>query len=101
MADMFSWCRGVLIWAVLMTLHGCGRDWIPGPFTGEDEEEAQYRLALPHYYLAQIYEQLARTTEAYQQWEDCLRLLERGWAHQEWRATVLERMDRLEEEEAQ
>ena len=67
----------------------------------EDEEGAQYRLALPHYYLAQIYEQLEQTTEAYQQWEDCLRLLERGWAHQEWRATVLERMGKLEEEESQ
>jgi tetratricopeptide (TPR) repeat protein len=63
----------------------------------EDEEGAQYRLALPHYYLAQIYEQLEQTTEAYQQWEDCLRLLERGWAHQEWRATALERIETLKE----
>jgi len=67
----------------------------------EDEDGAQYRLALPHYYLAQIYEQMEQTTEAHQQWEDCLRLLERGWAHQEWRATVLERMDKLKEEESQ
>ena len=63
----------------------------------EDEEGAQYRLALPHYYLAQIYEQLDRPADAYQQWEDCLRLLERDWAHQEWRATALERIETLKE----
>jgi len=63
----------------------------------EDEDGAQYRLALPHYYLAQIYEQLDRPADAYQQWEDCLRLLERDWAHQEWRAMALERIETLKE----
>ena len=64
----------------------------------EDKEGAQYRLALPHYYLAQIYEREDRPAEAYQQWEDCLRLLERSWAAQEWRTIVLKRLELLEEE---
>ena len=63
----------------------------------EDEGGARYRLALPHYYLAQIYEQLDRPADAYRQWEDCLRLLERGLAHQEWHTTTLERIEKLEE----
>ena len=64
----------------------------------EDGEGAQYRLALPHYYLAQIYERQDRPAEAYQQWKDCLRLLERGWTAHEWRTTVLEHLESLEEE---
>jgi tetratricopeptide (TPR) repeat protein len=63
----------------------------------EERDEAQYRLPLPHYYLAQIYEQLGRPADAYQQWEDCLRLLGRDWAYQEWRATARERLDALED----
>lgn len=64
----------------------------------EQAEGTQYRLPLPHYYLAQIYEHLEHPRDAYHQWEDCLRLLGRGWESQEWRATAIARIEELEEE---
>jgi tetratricopeptide (TPR) repeat protein len=65
----------------------------------EDEDNTQHRLALPHYYLAQIYEQQERAADALQQWEDCLRLVEHDWASQGWHATAQEHIEILEEEQ--
>lgn len=36
---------------------------------------AEYRLALPHYYLAQVYEQIGNAAAARTQWEEVLRFL--------------------------
>jgi tetratricopeptide (TPR) repeat protein len=63
----------------------------------EEAEGAQYRLPLPHYYLAQVYEQLERPSDAYHEWEDCLRLLGRGWESKEWRAMAVEHIEKWEE----
>jgi tetratricopeptide (TPR) repeat protein len=41
-----------------------------------DSQGVEYRLALPHFYLAQIYEQDGDAPNAKQQWEDCLRFLD-------------------------
>lgn len=60
-------------------------------------EGTEYRSALPHYYLAQVYEQLDCPQEAIQQWEDCLRLLdENDWANRDWIATAWDHLDLLE-----
>ncbi len=64
----------------------------------EQAEGVQYRLPLPHYYLAQIYERLEQFQDAYRHWEDCLRLLGQGWDYNEWRTTAIARLDALEEE---
>jgi tetratricopeptide (TPR) repeat protein len=64
----------------------------------EEEKGVQYRLPLPHYYLAQVYEQLERPRDAYREWEDCLRLLRPGWEYKEWRAMVVEHIEELEKE---
>jgi len=66
----------------------------------EEEEDGQtrYRKALPHYYLAQIYERLDRATEARGQWEDCERLLPSSWEWRAWDAVVDERLEALEAE---
>lgn len=64
----------------------------------EQAEGVRYRLPLPHYYLAQVYERLERPREAYRQWEDCLRLLGQGWEYNEWRMIAIARLDALEEE---
>ncbi len=45
---------------------------------------AEYRLALPHFYLAQIYEQAGDRQNAIVQWEECLRFLDAtDWRQQE------------------
>ena len=41
----------------------------------------EYRLAIPHFYLAQIYEQAGSLDLAQLQWEECLRLLDQA----DWR----------------
>jgi tetratricopeptide (TPR) repeat protein len=64
----------------------------------EKVEGAQYRQALPHYYLAQIYERSGQPAEAYEQWEGCLRLLRPGWESEAWRAMAVERLEELEAE---
>lgn len=43
-----------------------------------DAQGVEYRLALPHFYLAQLYEQAGDISNARQQWEDCLRFLDAG-----------------------
>jgi len=49
-----------------------------------DARGAEYRLALPHYYLAQIYEQAGDQPNAILQWEECLRFLDAAdWRQQE------------------
>jgi tetratricopeptide (TPR) repeat protein len=49
----------------------------------------QLRRALPHYYLAQIYEQRNKSEEALVQWRETLRFLNAdNWGHQEWLAVV-------------
>lgn len=59
---------------------------------------AQYRLALPHYYLAQVYEQADRPQDALAHWEACLRLLKPGWTeNMAWRIEAQERIAHLEE----
>lgn len=41
-----------------------------------ETRKAEYRLALPHFYLAQIYEQADDITNAKKEWEECLRFLD-------------------------
>lgn len=51
--------------------------------------QGQLRRALPHYYLAQIYEQRNKSEEALVQWRETLRFLNAdNWGHQEWLAVV-------------
>jgi hypothetical protein len=57
---------------------------------------AKYRHALAHYYLAQVYEHLDRSADAYREWEICLRLLEPGWESQAWRLTAIQHLENLE-----
>ncbi len=64
------------------------------------QPRAQYRLALPHYYLAQLYEQAGDTQSALAHWDDSLRLLTCSWyncEHQEWHTIINEHIDHLEE----
>jgi tetratricopeptide (TPR) repeat protein len=67
-------------------------------FESAETPRAKYRVALPHYYLAQIYEQSERLQDALTQWNKCLSLLEPGWAQQEWRVTAQEHSAQLEDE---
>jgi tetratricopeptide (TPR) repeat protein len=64
----------------------------------KENEGSQYLHALPHYYLAQIYERLDRLTEAHDRWEDCLRLLKPGWMSEDWRVTANKHLENLEGE---
>ncbi len=53
----------------------------------------QYRSALPHYYMAQLYEQADRPQDALAHWETCLRLLKPGWTeNMAWRIEAQERI---------
>ncbi len=53
----------------------------------------EFRRALPHYYLAQVYEQQKRPNDAKQHWEDALRFLKKdNWADHEWLAIVNEKL---------
>ena len=57
----------------------------------------EYRLAVPHYYLAQVYEQMGRPQDARQQWEESLRFLDQeNWTDREWIDTALSRLKKLE-----
>lgn len=48
-----------------------------------------FRWAIPHYYLAKIYEQQNRSEDAKEQWGEALRFLkEDKWADHEWLAVV-------------
>jgi tetratricopeptide (TPR) repeat protein len=63
----------------------------------DEQGGIQYRIALPHYYLARIYEQLGRPNDAIQQWKDVLRLLgSNNWADRDWIATAQQRLQQLE-----
>lgn len=66
-------------------------------FENAETPRAQYRLALPHYYLAQRYEQTGQSQQALEQWEKTLSLLEPGWAQQEWRVEAQEHIQQLKE----
>jgi tetratricopeptide (TPR) repeat protein len=47
-----------------------------------DSQKKEFRFALPHYYLAQIYEQLGEKKLAIEQWEETLRFLDQADWHQ-------------------
>ena len=53
-----------------------------------DLHGAEYRLALPHFYLAQIYERASDVPNARLQWEDCLRFLDAGELNQRERILI-------------
>lgn len=53
-----------------------------------DTQGAEYRLALPHFIMAQIYEQASDVPNAKQQWEDCLRFLDAGEIRQRERILI-------------
>ncbi len=66
----------------------------------EDAEpgDVKYRQALPHYYLAQLYEAAGDPQAAYAAWESCLRLLRPGWAgNMAWRIEAQEHIQELQE----
>jgi tetratricopeptide (TPR) repeat protein len=64
----------------------------------EERTGYRYRLALPHYTLAQIYEQSDRPQEALEQWDESLRFLRpENWADQKWITTALNHIEQLEE----
>lgn len=66
----------------------------------EDRTGNQYRIALPHYILAQVYEQSDRSQEAIEQWEESLRFLDPGdWVNQEQIATTLSHIEQLKEDQ--
>ncbi len=66
-------------------------------FEKEEKQENVYRKALPHYYLAQIYDNQSRPKEAYREWGDCFRLLQENdlitW---EWYKQAKKRLAELE-----
>lgn len=39
--DIVSQCWRTAVWILILALPGCGRDWIPGPFAGEDKDKLQ------------------------------------------------------------
>ena len=52
------------------------------------------RNAVPHYFLAQIYEQQSLSEEAMAQWEEALRYLDtENWTHREWLNVVDEKLN--------
>jgi len=60
----------------------------------EERTGTQYRLALPHDTLAQVYEQSDRPQEALEQWEESLRFLDpENWADQERISTILDHIE--------
>ncbi len=66
----------------------------------EDRTGMQYRIALPHYILAQVYEQSDRPQDAIEQWEESLRFLDPGdWANQEQITTALSHVEQLKEDQ--
>ena len=62
----------------------------------EERAAAQYRYALPHITLAQVYEATDRPALALAQWEASLRLLDPGdWGDQDWIAMALSHIEGL------
>jgi len=62
-----------------------------------DAKGVEYRLAIPHYYLAQIYEQLGDVASARLQWEESLRFLDlSNWQQRERYMVAQERLQALE-----
>ncbi len=54
----------------------------------------EYRRALPHYYLAQVYERQDRPQEAHLQWEAALRLLkDDNWSDQKWLVIIKAKLE--------
>jgi tetratricopeptide (TPR) repeat protein len=67
-------------------------------FENAEPGDVQYRQALPHYYLAQLYEAAGDPQAAYAAWENCLRLLRPGWANNmAWRIEAQEHVTQLKE----
>jgi tetratricopeptide (TPR) repeat protein len=67
-------------------------------FENAEPGDVQYRQALPHYYLAQLYEAAGDPQAAYAAWENCLRLLRPGWANNmAWRIEAQEHITQLKE----
>lgn len=65
----------------------------------ESELDADNKSAVPHYYLALIYEALERPDAAIQQWEDSLRYLDSTNPDQwGWQETIRQRLSQLEED---
>jgi tetratricopeptide (TPR) repeat protein len=59
----------------------------------------EYRIALPHSLLAQIYEQQGRRDDARRQWEDTVRLLDtQSWRDREQLAVARDHLHQLEEQ---
>ena len=59
-----------------------------------DKQGIEYRMALPHYTLAQVYERLELPQEARQQWEESLRFLDpENWADREMLEIALQRLE--------
>lgn len=56
-----------------------------------DSQGVEYRLAIPHYYLALIYEQFGEKNLAIQQWEETLRFLDQADWRQRERYMVVQR----------
>lgn len=60
--------------------------------------DVAYRSPMPHYYLAQLYEETEQLEKAKQAWEDCLRLIDPGWSGKmAWRIEAQERLAQLKE----
>ena len=58
-----------------------------------EKQGVECRLSLPHYTLAQVYEQLGRSQDARQQWEESLRFLDpENWADREMLETALQHL---------
>lgn len=53
-----------------------------------DSQGVEYRLALPHFYLAQIYELAGDVENAKLQWEECMRFLDAGDLRQKERVLI-------------
>jgi hypothetical protein len=64
-----------------------------------DAQGVEYRLVIPHFYLAQIYEEEGDVPNAKQQWEDCLRFLDAGdISDREHILTAMQHLQNLENE---
>jgi tetratricopeptide (TPR) repeat protein len=63
-----------------------------------EQSGQEFRAALPHYYLARIYDTQGQTQDALQQWKDTLRFLRPSdWADREWLAEAQRRLQELEQ----
>jgi Tfp pilus assembly protein PilF len=67
-------------------------------FEEAEPGDVAYRSPLPHYYLAQLYEETEQLEKAKQAWENCLRLIDPGWSGKmPWRIEAQERLAQLKE----